>query len=52
MPTEQRNTAQSRMAEWGALSQQQRYEVQSRMKNSVESDPAIRAKLWNSFISQ
>ena len=52
MPKEQRNTAQSRMAEWGALSQQQRYEVKTRVKNSVESDPRARAKLWGDFIGQ
>ena len=52
MPGEQRSTAQSRMAEWGALSQQQRYEVKNRVKNSVESDPRARAKLWGDFIGQ
>lgn len=52
MPGEQRNTAQARMAEWGALSQQQRYEVKNRVKNSVEADPSARARLWSSFISQ
>lgn len=50
MPKEQRNTAQSRMAEWSSLSQQQRYEVQNRVKNSVANDPIIRAKLWNEFV--
>ena len=50
MPKDQRSTAQSRMAEWGALSQQQRNEVQNRVKSSVASDPSIRAKLWNEFI--
>ena len=51
MPKEQLSTAQSRMAEWGALSQQQRNEVQTRVKNSVESSPKIRAKLWNDFVN-
>ena len=52
MPPENRKNAQTRMAEWGALSQQQRDEVQTRVKSSSKtSNPKERAKLWDSFVN-
>jgi hypothetical protein len=52
MPPEQLANAQERMAEWTALSGQQRAQVQERLKNSRQADPSIRAKLWKDFTGQ
>ena len=52
MPADQLATAQERMAEWTALSDQQRAQVQERLRNSRQPDPSTRAKLWRSFTGQ
>jgi predicted Fe-S protein YdhL (DUF1289 family) len=52
MPADQLTTAQERMAEWTALSDQQRAQVQERLRNSRQPDPSTRAKLWKSFTGQ
>ena len=52
MPADQLATAQERMAEWTALSDQQRAQVQERLRNSRQPDPSTRAKLWKSFTGQ
>jgi predicted Fe-S protein YdhL (DUF1289 family) len=52
MSEEQLTTAQERMAEWAALSGQQRAQVQERLTNSRQPDPSSRAKLWKDFTGQ
>lgn len=52
MPSEEFISAQDRMAEWAALSAQQRELVQERLRNSKQADPVSRARVWNSFINQ
>ncbi|MBS1174494.1 MAG: hypothetical protein H6R05_625 [Burkholderiaceae bacterium] len=52
MPADQLATAQERMAEWTALSGQQRAQVEERLRNSKQPDPLARAKLWKSFTGQ
>ena len=52
MPADQLATQQDRMAEWAALSGQQRVQVQERLTNSRQPDPSSRAKLWKDFTGQ
>lgn len=52
MPPTQLDNAQERMAEWSALSQQQRAQVQDRLRHNNQTEPAMRAKLWKDYTGQ